>query len=213
MPISYTYNTVFIHIPKCAGTSVEKILGTSSGIEYFSTIKRNINGTSKSPQHFTYLELKSSLDIDWSLYYLFSVVRNPYARFVSGFKYRKQLYLSTGRQDCNPIDFSTYVTNLTTEKVQRINKFDTHLETQSSFLKNESNQLEPSIEIFKFENLEPCWTKLKEKTGVEFKNVFWSRKSKDDKPYNEFYTQETADIIYNFYKEDFDNFGYSRQLW
>jgi len=213
MPISYTYKTVFIHIPKCAGTSVEKILGTSSKSEYFSSTQVNINGLQKTLQHFTYSELKNSVNIDWPSYYVFSIVRNPYARFVSDFKYRKDLYLLTGRPEHNPVDFPTFVTNLTMEQTQRIKKFDAHLETQSSFLKNVDGQIEPFIEIFKFENLEPCWARLKEKTGVEFKNIFWSRKSKEDKPYNQFYTQEMADIIYNFYKEDFDNFGYSRQLW
>ena len=53
---------------------------------------------------------------------------------------------------------------------------------------------------------------LQEKTGVEYNSVLWSRKSIDGTPYQEFYTSETKNIIYNFYKEDFDNFGYSTEL-
>lgn len=211
MPISYTYNTVFIHIPKCAGTTIEKILGTCTKKEYFSA-KKVTNSERKSPQHFTYLELKNELIVDWEKFFVFSVVRNPYSRFVSEYNYRKYLFSTTQKQKYNPVDFNTFANSLNIDPPQRIQIFDGHLETQTSFLKNEMGIIEPSIQVFKFENLVPCWTILEEKTGVVYKNYLWSRKSTDETPYQEFYTPEIKSIVYNFYKEDFDNFGYTSEL-
>lgn len=212
MPISYTYNIIFIHVPKCAGTTIEKILGTCTEREYYALRKKAEQWNNKTPQHLTYLELKNKLTINWSDYYTFSVVRNPYSRFVSEYNYRKDLFSKTKRPEHDPKTFSEFITNLSMGVNERILAFDGHLETQSSFLKNEANILESSIQIFKFEDLAPCWTMLEEKTGVAYSIDLWSRKSNVEIPYQEFYTPETKNIIYNFYKEDFDNFGYSAEL-
>ena len=212
MPISYTYNTIFIHIPKCAGTTIEKILGTCTNREYYSNRIKLDSRLNKTPQHFTYLELKHELQVNWSDYYTFSVVRNPYSRFVSAYNFRRSLFLRTKKPEHDPKTFSKFILNLNIKTSNRVLAFDGHLETQSSFLKNEANIIEPSIKIFNFENLEPCWTMLQEKTGVKYNVGLWSRKSIDSTPYQDFYTPETKNIIYNFYKEDFDNFGYSSEL-
>jgi chondroitin 4-sulfotransferase 11 len=212
VPISYTYNTVFIHIPKCAGTTIEKILGTCTLREYYHPRQDAKNGKIKTPQHSTYLELKSDLAINWNDYFVFSVVRNPYSRFVSEYNYRRNLFMNTKLKEHDPVNFETFVNSLNIEVPKRIQQFDGHLETQTSFLKNESGSIEPSIQIFRFEDLAPCWTKLEEKTGVQYKTYLWSRKSIDSTPYQSFYTPDIKSIIYEFYKEDFVNFGYSSEL-
>lgn len=212
MPISYTYNTVFIHIPKCAGTTIEKILGTCTPNELFDYKDRLDGSLEKTPQHLTYLEIKDRLKINLDNFLIFTVVRNPYSRAVSEYKYRKDLYLRTNNERYNHPTFENFLSNLSLENSQRIGIFDGHLETQSSFLKREDGGIHHLIAIFNFENLAPCWEKLESITGVKYGNYVWSRKSKDPTPYQDFYTPETQDIVYNFYKEDFENFGYSKDL-
>ena len=212
MPISYTYNLVFIHIPKCAGTTIEKILGTCTSRELYGRTPTPRLGQYTTPQHLTYLQLKDKLNINWSDYHAFSVVRNPYSRFVSEYNYRKDLFEKTKRPEFNPRTFSNFIECLNKDASHRISAYDGHLETQSSFLKNETGSIESSVQIFKFEDLTSCWAMLEEKTGVKYSIDLWSRKSNVEIPYQEFYTTETKNIIYNFYKEDFDNFGYSAEL-
>ena len=212
MPISYTYKTVFIHIPKCAGTTIEKMLGTCTPMEYYDFKSRLAGDQKKTPQHFTYLELKNDADINWENFYIFSVVRNPYSRFVSEYKYRKDLFTLTKRPEHDPSTFESFIEQLNMDVNERIKIFDGHLETQSSYLKNESGAIASNIQIYNFENMIPCWEMLEEKTKVEYKNSIWSKKSSDITPYQDFYTENTKTAIYNFYKEDFDNFGYNSEL-
>lgn len=212
MPISYTYNTVFIHIPKCAGTTIEKILGTSTTKEYFCKVRDFKNEKIKTPQHFTYMELTDDLNISWLDFFVFSVVRNPYSRLVSEYNYRKDISLTKQCPQLDPINFETFVQSLNMEPLARIKFFDGHLETQSSFLRNKSGVIEQSIKIFRFENLTPCWAILEEKTDIKYSDDVWSRKSIDNTPYQTFYTPVIKSAVYNFYKEDFDNFGYDPEL-
>lgn len=201
MPISYIYNTIHIHIPKCGGTTIEKILGTCSPKEYYCIPKIKPD-QKKSLQHYTYLELKRDLEIDWSRFFVFSVVRNPYSRIVSEYKYRKKY---TG-------PFDDFIKNLNLDVDSRIRSFDGHLETQTSYLKNEQGEIDSKIKIFKFEDINECIGVLSEKTKIPFKNSMWSRKNSDPTPYQNFYTPESKKIIQDFYAEDFVNFGYSTDL-
>lgn len=210
MPISYTYNTVFIHIPKCAGTTIEKMLGTCTPEEFFDFKKVPVGNERMLLQHSTYLELKTALNIEWKNFYVFSVVRNPYSRLVSAYTYRKSIILNGSNSELG--DFSSFVQYLNMEKNTRCNVFNRHLETQSSFLKDETGNISPIIKIFKTEDMKECMSNIKDITGVSFSNLYWSKRSPISEEYQKVYTPETKEIVYNFYKEDFDNFGYSPEL-
>ena len=70
--INHDYKVVFYHIPKTAGTSIKNTLGMDSGfVPYF---------LSDGAKNFD--EVKDG-------YQKFSVVRNPYSRFISLYNYRK----------------------------------------------------------------------------------------------------------------------------
>jgi len=95
MPVSHKYKLIFIHIPKCAGTTIEDIVDTNSLEEYFcmapakytglvinkkkfETIDSYNNCVAKVPQHFTYRELQQVLPHNYfDLYKKFTVVRHP----------------------------------------------------------------------------------------------------------------------------------------
>ena len=71
MPISDEKKLIFIHIPKNAGTSLEKTL--------------NMRATG----HKTYLDYKRLYPKEYEQYDKFAVVRNPYDRFISCFEYAR----------------------------------------------------------------------------------------------------------------------------
>ena len=72
--ISHEYQCIFLHQRKCAGTSICCAFGV--GWSLGSHDWNFMDGGVKSPE-----------DSEFPSYFRFSIVRNPYDRFVSGWKY------------------------------------------------------------------------------------------------------------------------------
>ena len=71
--------------------------------------------------------------------------------------------------------------------------------TQSKFLEGDHN-----IKIFHIEDL----SELEDFAGFKFAHIRHNESFHD--PWEEQYTKETRDIVYERYREDFENFGYDR---
>jgi len=215
MPISHYYKTLFVHIPKCAGTSVEKMLDMSTPNEYFFGESTNLsriyipkekfneeeytNCVNKPPQHMTYSEMCKVISNFDSLF-KFSIVRNPYSRLVSEYEYVKShTILQYGMKNIGT--FAELVECLEYEKSKRIKLFYGHLETQTSYLENFDGK------IYRFENIQECMDDLKQYSPVTI--VPHANKREYSKPYMEYYTPELLEKVQKFYMEDFTNFNYS----
>ena len=208
MPISFDKELVFVHIPKCAGSSIEEALNIDydtglrsadgircsqlqiSNIDDLQNVER-IYTKNTSPQHLPASVLKKIIPHIFEEYTKFAVVRNPYDRIVSEYLYTKHKYHMTFD------NFIKYVFNL--PKFERHVEFDSHMNTQSSFV-YESNKLLVD-KIFKFENVNDVfnWLQLPE---------IHINSTNRTTPWQEYYTPELMQLVYNFYKQDFDNFNY-----
>ena len=99
MPISHDLKTIFIHIPKNAGESIERSLGMHAG-----NPQQNFFGVVNNRhvlQHLTANELRSRRQFSeiWHEYFKFAVVRNPYSRFVSRYNYTKLVTKNKNEED------------------------------------------------------------------------------------------------------------------
>lgn len=85
MPLFPNHKLVFIHIPKSAGSSIYSVFASHGDPPIFTGTERQYNG--HSPQHSTYDELKQCglIPDGWKV---FTVIRNPYSRFLSEFNSR-----------------------------------------------------------------------------------------------------------------------------
>lgn len=225
MPVCYKHKLIFIHIPKCAGSTIEKILNLNNlenfysvhktintGIvvekNKFNTLSEYYNCGYKTPQHLTLRELKRVLPkIYFNSYKKFTVVRNPYSRFVSDFCYSN--YYPSYAQTLQGYTFEQFVEQLKLPETERIKKFDGHLEPQYTYLIDDNNLIQ-DIEIYYYEELNTCFNYLK--TITDCADIPHLLKTVYGKPYQEYYTSDLQEKVYDFYKEDFLQFNYKFNL-
>jgi hypothetical protein len=197
MPICFKHNLCFVHIPKTAGTTIEKALGIDTIENLYQTKKFKEYGV--PPQHLTIEELSKELDL--KNFKLFTIVRNPFDRLVSEFVYQKTCWRTKDYHDLSFSEFVNTCLSLKTENRKWI--FDSHLELQVDFIRGEY-----PVKVFKYENLQECFDWLKEQTGENLK--FGHEKKSNKKHYTEFYdSEDLIRIVEDFYRVDLDYFDYS----
>ena len=80
--INHKNNFIFVHIPKCGGTSIESVFDSTAHIK---NVTGQHNGTTWR-KHMT-LKTHELLFPDLENYFKFSVVRNPWSMTVSMYTY------------------------------------------------------------------------------------------------------------------------------
>lgn len=204
MPLCSKYKLFFIHIPKTAGTSVELALDIQKSECLYS--ENRFNRILKiNPQHFTYSDLNSILN--FTDLKIFTIVRNPFDRIVSEFKYVQKME-NANWLDYKSLDFDSFVDkilNLDSNIARDI--FDNHLMTQYDYIKG----AEDIVKIFKYENLQEAfdWLNLITESTLDFKH----ERNSEKMHYSFYYKyKKTIDTVAEFYKKDLEYFNYSFEM-
>jgi len=172
------YKTIFIHIPKNAGTSIEK---------YFSNQSFRI----QPEKHADIYEIKRKFKNSYNNYKKFTIIRNPYDKMVSWY-----FYLKKNLGDYNVIEFNDWIKDPS--------KF-WHANDPISYLKPQYKWIDNTVEVIKFENINKEINKFfKEEIDLPITN------KSNHKHYLKYYNQESLDVIYDRYKEDFKKFNYKK---
>jgi len=220
MPIDIENKIAFIHIPKTGGTSIETMLMINKERHFFSPFPLpNLIPSNKTPQHFTYLELKQNLPILFlNNAHKFAFVRNPWDRFVSEYSWRKQRYqnlshrrkknLFYSQNDLETLEAFVRVLELPKEN-RECGKlgFNGHLETQLSFIVDETGTQVMDF-IGRFETFEQDIQYIISHCKLNFTNVPHLQRSHRRKDYRFYYSNYTRSAVESFYNEDIDAFGY-----
>jgi len=192
---------IFIHIPKCAGTSIEKATNTIDKEENGYGI---IDGdTHKSYQHYLWSDYVSHLGKEkFESAFKFSLCRNPYTRIVSVYHF----YSKFSKMKFS--DFLEYIKNYLNNSNQNTigNTIENeHLIPQYRFLFDHNDKLKIN-KLFKFEQFNEIETFFKNELGInKIEKIFVSPAKQ-----KHILTQQERDIIYNLYEKDFLLLGYSR---
>tara|TARA_R110001583_G_scaffold189173_1_gene351894 strand:+ start:44 stop:592 length:549 start_codon:yes stop_codon:yes gene_type:complete len=121
------YKTIFIHIPKNAGTSIETLFANKS-----FQIQPN--------KHDNIYQIKKKFPEIYNNYRKFTIIRNPYDKMVSWYFYLKR---NLG-ENYDVIDFNEWIKNPS--------KF-WHADDPISYLKPQHEWIDDTVEIIKFENI------------------------------------------------------------
>ncbi len=186
--------SLFVHIPKTGGSSIEAHLQKFSKMFFYSSGRLQSPITRVSPQHYPVSALRSIFGNGFWVQG-FAIVRNPFDRIVSEYNYQKNLFWPT----IPPFE-------IWLEKVLHIARddpfyLDNHLRPQVDFVDN-------TLRIFKYEaGLDKIILEIEKTMNIE-SNSKLPVKLKFDSPSVSF-SSRSIDAITKFYGADFSVFKYS----
>jgi len=198
---------IFVHIPKCAGTSIEKVLipiiSNYTDFKDFSEAELSkywLPGN-RGLQHSRLRRYERQYDI--KAFFTFSIVRNPWDRAVSQIKYLKA---KTGNSVFEGNDFKKHIA-LYCQSKQNIWGHDLGL-CQVDYLVDLKGNLAVNF-IGRFEFLQIDFLSICKQLGlansIALPHIFNSKRSKH---YSEFYDQETEEMLRHRFMKDITLFDY-----
>jgi len=185
---------IFVHIPKCAGISVSQ----------------SLFGHCVPHSTITDYQIMFGSEI-FKKYFKFTIVRNPWDRFVSAY-----FFLKAGGFDETDKKLFSGVTNKfdTVEKFARFIYHNRpymqwiHFLPQTRWLKTPSGKI-PFDYIGRIEDMESSLRFICKNIGADYKQPKKQNASSRNRDFRKYYTPETKDMIGELYKEDIDLLGYS----
>ena len=191
--ISHKHEFIFIHIPKCGGTSFEIEFNCWSANKY----RRRYFHVGANKQHQTIQQILEYYP-DCNHYYKFSFVRNPWSRFLSEYYYMIA-------ESLLPPNFSFKDFCLHEDAIVEYG-WDYHDKSQHEFI-FDSNGNSLVDFIGKLENLQEDFNIVCDKIGIPRKQLPHENKT-NHKHYTEYYDDETREIVAKKYAKDIEYFGY-----
>ncbi len=191
--ISHKHKCIFVHIPRCAGTSME-----------YALVKQDWWSIDRETKHILASTAKKLYGEHWDKYFKFSFVRNPWDRMVSLAKFPLMSGISISK---GSINISSY-----------LKKFDNiEIDPRSKSKKDRFDPVKGAVYlnilnedldfIGKFENLQEDFDTVCDKIEVP-QRVLPHREKLKHKHYTEYYDDETRELVAEKYKKDIEMFGY-----
>jgi len=193
----------FIHIPKCAGTTLEKMFA-SLGFQSFLAPEDYLFARQYlkvPPTHFDIETIEKIFDLN--KLYSFSIVRNPYNRILSDYKWAKEK--SNRTEYFKAMSFDEFCSNSFEEYKIDQTYLASHIKPQHKFISNNVKK------VFKLEDgLETAIQQVFADLGIVISgNILLPRLNATNENPIEI-SNYTRELIYDFYKEDFEMLGYEK---
>lgn len=207
MPINHQLKTIFIHIPKTAGTSIEFSLGMHGKNKNIG-IKRYINQDLDTEhlfggklQHMDVRRFRKIVGREiFDRYFKFSIVRNPYDRLVSFIAWNSNSW--ENKQILTKETFRNYLMN--SGKICSKRKYVLP-KPQYKFLFCRGKLL--VNEVLRFEKLEEGLKLLNKHLKEQI--ILEHRMQSSHMDYHEYYDCRCIEIVQRIYRKDFEYFEYN----
>jgi len=177
---------VFIHINKCGGTSVEAALGIPK-LHDTARLRRLKIGRRR-----------------WEKAFTFALVRHPYSRLISFYKYRAR-YNQTGLRDERPPDLNAWIRATLADRDPAYYDQPRMFAPCFDWVSDRNGRVIVDY-IAKLETIEEQWPVIQERIGepgaLPVRNVSGNRSDR------EILDGEARRIIQESFRKDFEAFGY-----
>jgi chondroitin 4-sulfotransferase 11 len=200
--ISDKHKYIFIHIPKCAGSSIEKLLMCNEGVTCDWTAKFPLKTLSDNDKHKYKLDIDSQQHAQIGThpiekqrnYFCFTVVRNPWAKLISSWLYHKRLKNYPG-------NLKQFITSndIGYDRHDQVEPY--HLDTQTSFINEHVNV------ICRFESFVNDFQYIQNKLKID--GILPHENKSITNHYSEYYDDETRQIVAEIYASDIKSFNYN----
>jgi chondroitin 4-sulfotransferase 11 len=208
--IDHRRRVIFLHIPKCAGTSIERAFGVgpfnSREPDYEHLVgwcpKRGIFLQHATAQQL--LEFGLVSPEVWSEYFTFTVVRNPFARAVSDYFWLRRLTAGRGsfREFLEESGAFTSILRNVGEQTYR----GDHVKTQVSYIT--ASGFAPLDFIGRVETLNDDMLSIADRIGIELPLANDKAQRQRFAHYSHMYADEEIAIVARKYAVDLETFGY-----
>jgi Sulfotransferase family len=191
--IYHHLKTIFVHVPKAAGTSIEKHLR--------QTDKDVVGG------HTTALAYRRKYPVEFATYFKFAVVREPLDRFVSAYWYLRQMAVHSALNnqivhDSESIDHFAEKIKASPGIVGNI----VRLMPQHLFICDQKGEVLVDS-VFRFENLKAAWREICGRAGIPAEPL--AKLNPSLRASKEEATQAVQLVVRRAYERDFELFGYT----
>lgn len=205
------YKCLFVHIPKTAGQSIETAFLSKMGLDWESResllLKPN-NDPAKGPPRLAHLTAEEYVrhgylsSTEFNSYVKFSIVRNPWSRLASEYRYMYQPF-------CSFRDFlDKYFPRPEDDDYGCCQDRYRHIIPQHQFIFGKDGRTLVD-EIGRFENLQDDFERIIQGLGLPDVALPHVNKSNSvNAVYTDLYDDETREIVANLYKDDIRIFGY-----
>ena len=210
--ISHKHKCIFVEVPKTGSTSIRAMLGKAYiphlNLVEIKTLMENswtqFGGRTNRIRAALYQLLPRERKIDigrrqFESYFKFGFVRNPWDRVVSLYERTEPIQMK------DKMSFDEFVEWIQFSSATCIHS-SPHRYQLDWFLDGSGNMLADFIG--RFECLERDWAVVADKLGITEKTLPHARENPRARPYTEYYTARTRDLIAQKFKIDIEHFGY-----
>ncbi len=199
--ISHDFKTIFVHIPKTGGTSVESMFGL---VQTWEHKRKKFKEMDQKGKHWGITEMTEHYSDYLNNYYKWTIVRNPWERDLSLYNMMK------GQMKYRHLTFKQYLKDV----------IQFHLEIKDPNFKNLifQNQVKYITsgyhvavdDIVRYEYIDAGWERICKKIKKPYEKLRHLRKVKKQ-PIDHYYDQECIDLVAKMRKEDIEflNYDYS----
>lgn len=203
--ISHKYKCIFVHIPKCGGTSIEDVIwpGPRTVQDLWKGQVDDVNKyQTGGMQHLFARHIRQEVgDEIFNSYFKFAIVRNPWDKVVSQFvrtKYRRRdLRKKLGVR--KSVDLATYL-----KAIRRVT--NVQWDAQHKFLEDDKGELIVDY-VGRFEQLEKEFSHISGVIGLPPLSLPHMKKS-ERSHYRDYFDAESRAAAADIYRRDIEKFGY-----